>query len=348
MGIGVSLVLATVTDLLYDLAIAGLGAITYIVYTASALTLSAASLAIDVGLAVVPYALSALPFLIQAAPALAISYFVYNNPILTAAFIFSALAVGGATVAASSLASTTPGPGPTNPNNGLKSPEEQQQEFNDILSNINERLELKREIALYDETIANERFTSVTGDIVKNTFSNQALDSILYLLQKRDIIANGAKSFVETSSNFISSTFRSTSAATSSFDPPPPYDFTLEDFEQRNKTKGRQRSKAGQSNLETCGVTIDDFLYNLALCKAKGKPCPYYGYPVRRVGRRNNSKRKVRVSNRKRVHSSVRSNVRKGRPKRKNGPNSSSTVRKVTKRGRVGKSKSTVQRKRKK
>lgn len=354
MGVGVSVLIGSVIDIIYDLALAGIVGLTYLAETVASIAASAATLAINTTLAVVPYAVAALPFIIQYAPALAISYLAYTSPYLTAAFVFGGLAVGGATVAAVALTDTEGGSGgPTDPNNGLKqakSNKEVQDEFNNALEFFDQKQQLRSDIAVYEEKIANSRFVAVTGDIVDDNYLNRGLNALIYLIQKKNEISEQAKAFVETSSNFVSSSSNwlrnNIRLRTASGNPPPNYDFTFEDLDQVNRGRIRLKSKqrSGQSEVETCGVTLDDYIYGIAHCKSVGR-CPSFltnkrkNVQVRSNSRSNNPKRKVRVRNRSRVNSSVRPNVNKMRTKQQNRQLRKNKVRKTTKRRRVGKQK---------
>lgn len=361
MGVGISIIAASIVDILYELAIAGIGAITYLAATAGAITTAAATLAIDVGTAIIPATLAVLPYLITYAPALALSYFVYTNPILTATFVFTGIAVGGACVAATALAATQPQLGATDANNGLnnqRSPSEVQDELQGVLDYINAKEKLRSDIALYDKEVASSRFRSRTGEIVSNNVANRGLDFVLYFLEKRDQIAEAAKAFVESSAYYLRDTVQSQGLYTATRDnePFPPWSYTIQDVENPRSARIRLKSKqrTGQSFTETCGVTLEDFLYGIATCNISGGKCPTYrtgkrNVSVRSNSRRNPAKRKVRVSDRSGEYGSVQPTVSKVYPKRKNTRrNSVRAVPKTTKRRGVGKQNKTMSRKGKK
>lgn len=358
MGVVLSVVAASIADLVYDLAIAGIAAITYVTSTVAAVAVGAATLAIDIGYAVVPYALAAIPFLITYAPALALTYFALQNPVLTAAFVFTGIAAGAGAVAATALGTTEANnQGPANPNSGLqnnyRSNEDVQQEFDAVLDELNRRAEFKNELATYSQEQANSRFTTSTGDIVENTFVNRQLDWLNILLQKKDLITEGAAYFVEHSAYLIRDTVNQFRTAARGSQPDFPWSFTTEDLDQRNRGTIRLRKRSREGQRESLGVTLEDFLYGLAVCKNEKKGCPEFitgsrkrkNVSVRNNSRRNKSKREVRVPNRKRVNKRVRSNVNKSRVQKQNDQQGSSNVRKVTKRRRVGKQKQTMRRK---
>lgn len=343
IGLSISLVVEGISELIYDLALAGIAAVTYIVGSVGSLAAAAATLAIDVGTAVVPYALAVLPYIVTYAPALALSYFVYANPILTATFLFAALATGAGAVAAISLATTEPTDvGPTSPNQGLKSNEEVQQELDEVIDFIDEKQKFRRQLdsglAVYNPADANLRFQSVTGEIVDNNLVNRGLDFILNVLQKKEQLQELAGQFVEKTTNWISDVRERLEATT-----PRTYTFTSEDLDQLNRRK-----------RDYIGVTIDDFLYGLAECHQK-KGCPKLtttrkrkNVSVQSKRRRNTAKRKVRISNRGGQHSSVRPPVRKSGRKAPSKSRSNNRISKAPKRRRVGKQKKTMRNKQKK
>lgn len=361
MGVGISIIIGTVVDVLYDLTLAGIWAATLVVGTIDAIAAGIGSLALTIGsaaLSVVPYAFYALPFIATYAPYLALGYFLYNYPVITAAFVFGAIALGGATVAATSLINTEGNGGPTDPNNGLvgnelqvpiKSPEEAQRDFDLMLEYITDKEQLRKEIDDYSKEVSLKEIKS-TIDTVSGPFApviSTGLDAFWYLFGKKSQIAQGAKAFVESGSqgaSWINSFIQSRVARfrTRSKNPPPIYDYSFEDLDQSRSA--RIKLKSGETETATCGVTIDDFIYGLATCEKK-KGCPSLttkrkrNVSVRNVSGRNKSKRKVRVPNRKRVNRSVRFDVNKNRTSRTNRKQSVRKVRKVTKRRRVGKQK---------
>lgn len=343
MGIGLSigLVVEGITDLLYDLALAGIAAVTYIAGSVGSLAFSAATLALDVGATVVPYGLAILPYIVTYAPALALSYFVYTNPILTASFLFAALATGAGAVAAIALATTEPTDiGPTAPTNGLKSNEEVQRELDEVIEFIDEkqkyRAELESGLEVYNPADADSRFVSITGEIVDNNLVNRGLDFILNILKKKEEIQEAAGELLEKGSNLIEKGsewirgVRKRLEATN----PRTFTFTFKDLDQR-----------------AVGVTFDDFLYGLAECHQK-KGCPKLtttrkrkNVSVQSKRRRNTAKRKVRVSSRSRKRTSVRPAVRKSGRKATSKSGGSNRLRQTSKRRRVGKQKKTMRRK---
>lgn len=356
MGVALSALGLAVVDGLYELVLAGISALTYLAATAGTALLTAGSIAIEAGTAIIPVVLAVAPYLASALPGLAIAYTLYSSPVLTASFIFAGLAVGGATLAVTALGATQPNPDAVGSAyqgnvNGYKTPREVLNELDQAEQDVNAVIE-------FDEELSKSRFRSVTGDIVYNTYANRGIDSILYLLQKRDEILDAAKQFVTWSgssvqgvTNYLTQTSSLTSTSPDDSGQNPENFILYDDVRRRCNIRLKHRPPGDPSF--TVGVTIDDLLYGLAFCPKKNV-CPGVKCPKRNVsnvrsgGRKRGVNPKMRVQSRTRKRRRVQPVDKKNVNKQVSRQQSRRAVQKAPPRRRVGKQKTAVSRQKKK